>query len=168
MYRSAMIRTLVVFCTGLLLPAGVSAQGTSTQSAPPRSPAELAADVALTPKSRASDWVAAARALEQAAKLRSPGDPRVVNDLLGAATAYETAGKVVLARKTVVEGARRAVQAGDVFTAANAYVDAARLSMQLRDENGAFTYLDHARQLATSPRMAPEQIRVIYTQLGKF
>lgn len=73
------------------------------------------------------------------------------------------AGKLVQARKTAVEGARQAVKVGDGFTAANAYVDAARLSIQLRDDNGAFTYLEHAKQLATSPRMTPEQMRVIYT-----
>jgi hypothetical protein len=167
MSRTTTIRTLVVLCTGLLVPAAVAAQATSTQSAPPRSPAELSNDVTLTPKSQVSDWIAAARALERAAKLRAPGDPRVVNDLLGAATAYEAAGKLVQARKALVEGARKAAKTGNGLTAANAYVEAARLSIQLRDENGTFTYLEHARQLARSPGMTPEQTRVIFAQIGK-
>jgi len=167
MSRNAMIRTLVVVCAGVLLPAAVSAQDTRTKNAPPRSPAELPKDVVVAPKSQASDWIAAAQALEQAARLRAPGDPRVVNDLLGAATAYQAAGKLVRARRTLVEGARQAARTGDVFTAANAYVAAARLCVQLRDDQGAFTYLDHARQLATSRRMTPEQTRVIVAQIGK-
>lgn len=166
MSRNTVIRTLVVLCTGILLPAIVSAQSTRTLSAPPRTPADLPKDVVAAPKITASDWVAAAQALEQVAKLRAAGDPRVVSDLLGAATAYETAGKLVLARRTAVEGARQAVKLGDVFVAANAYVAAARLSIQLRDEDGAFTWLEHARRLATSPRMTPEQIRVIFAQIG--
>ncbi len=167
MYRKAMIRTLVVFCTGLLLPAAVSAQGTSTKSAPARNAPEELEAFAASPKVQASDWMAAAQALERAATLRASSDPRGANDLLGAATAYETAGRLVLARKAVVEGARRAAQAGDAFTAANAYVDAARLCIQLRDDDCAFTHLEHARRLATSPRMTPEQIRVIYTRIGQ-
>ncbi len=167
MSRNAMIRTLVVLCTGILLPATLSAQSTSRKSAPPRSAADRFAAVAASPKILASDWAEAARALEQAARLRPPGDPRVVSDLLGAATAYETAGKLAQARRTAVEGARQAVEHDEVFTAANAYVDAARLSIRLRDDNGAFTWLEHAKRLATSPRMTPEQIQTIVTRIGR-
>lgn len=56
---------------------------------------------------------------------------------------------------------------GDVHTAANAYVAAARLSLQLRDEDGAFIYLDRARQLATSPSLTPQQTRAIMAQVGR-
>ncbi len=167
MSRTAMSRALVVVCTGLLLPVALSAQGTRTKSAPPRTAAEQPAALAAAPKASVSDWLEAARALERAAHLRTPGDPAVVQDLLGAATAYETAGKPVSARKTVVEGGRKALALGDVYTAANAYVAAARLSLQLRDESGAFTYLDHAKQLATSPRLTPKQAGVIMAQVGR-
>jgi len=169
MYRNATIRTLVILCTGILLPVAVSAQGrsTSVKSAPPRSPAEQLESIALQSKARDSDWIEAAQALTQAARLRTPGDPRVVNDLLSAATAYETAGKLTQARKTVVEGAKEAFKAGDVYTAANAYIVAARLSIQLRDESGAFANLEHAKQLASSSKMTPEQKHVIFTQIGK-
>ncbi len=166
MYRTAMMRALVVVCTGILLPVSVSAQGVRTKSAPPRSAEQLEA-FAASPKVQASDWIEAARALERAAQLRAPGDPVIVTDLRGAGTAYENAGKLVLARKTVVDGARQALKRGDIYTAANAYVAAARLSLQLQDESRAFTYLDHAKQLATSPRMTPEQIRVIMAQVGR-
>lgn len=165
MSRNVLIHTLVV-CTGILLPAAVSAQS-SVRSLPPRTPAELLAEAAMAPKVQASDWIEAAQALRQLASLRTPDDPRVVNDLLGAATAYEIAGKTVQARRAAIEGARQAVKVGEVYTAAIAYIDAARMSIGLRDESGAFTCLEHARRLATSPRMTPEQVRVIFAQIGR-
>lgn len=167
MYRNTIIRALLVLCTGLVVPAAVSAQGTSVKSAPARNPAEQLETFALAPKIQASDWIEAAQALEQAASLRTAHDPRAVNDLLSAATAYETAGRLVQARKAVVEGARHAFKVGDVYTAANAYVVAARLSIQLRDDNGAVTYLGHAGQLATSPKITPTQKQVIFAQIGR-
>ncbi len=167
MHALAKIRTLLVVCTGILLPAALSAQGASVKSAPPRSAAEQLEAFATSPKVQASDWIDAARALERAARLRAPADPAVVTDLLGAATAYQTAGKLVPARRTVVEGASKALEHGDVYAAANAYVAAARISLQLRDEDKAFTYLDHAKQLATSPRLTPEQTRAIMAQVGR-
>jgi hypothetical protein len=167
MYHNGIIRALVVLATGLLLPVGASAQGTRTKSAPPPSPGDEPPVSAPAPNYQASDWVTAAQALQQTARFRSPGDPRVVNDLLGAATAYEMAGKLAQARRTALEGARQAVKVGDAYTAANAYVDAARLSIELRDENGAFTCLEHANQLATSPSMTPEQTHVILARIGK-
>ena len=166
MSRTMMARALVAVCDGILPPLALSAQ-IRTKSAPPPSAPERLEALAASPKLQASDWIQAARALEQAARLRTPGDVAVVTDLLGAATAYEIAGKLVPARRIAVDGARAALELGDVYTAANAYMAAARLSLRLRDEAGAFTYIDHAKQLATSPRLTPEQTRAIMAQIGR-
>jgi uncharacterized protein HemY len=55
---------------------------------------------------------------------------------------------------------------GAVNTAAHAYLAAARLSIQMKDTQAAGRYLEHAGQLAASPKLTPEQKRIIVAQLN--
>lgn len=167
MSRTTMIRVLVLVCTGILLPAASSAQATSGKAAVLLTTAEQLEAFARSPKFKASDWIEAGRALERAARLRTSGDPVAVNDVLGAATAYEIAAMLVPARKNAVEGAKRAIDIGEIYTAAHAYLAAARFSFQLQEEKAALSYLYHAKRLVKSSNLTPDQKYAIMAQVGR-
>ena len=161
------IRTLVVLCTaGLLVPVAVSAQGTSVKSTPSFTAAEQLEAIALQTKTQDSDWIRTAQVLEQAAKLRPARDAQAVADLISAASAYKIAGKLTPARWAAQDAAKRAFKIGDVYTAAVAYIAAVRLSVDLNDPDGASLNMEHAKQLAESPKLTPAQKRSLFIQMG--
>ncbi len=160
-------RTLVVtVTTGILFPLGAAAQGNAVKSAPPLRSAEQFEIIASGAKVQQSDWIDAAKALEQAARLRAASDPQAVTDLFSAASAYQTAGKLTHARWAVVDAARRAARQGDHYTAAVAYIAAAQLSVELKDPVAAYLNAEHAQQLTESSRITPDQKRNLLMQMG--
>ncbi len=120
---------------------------------------------AAQPNAVSADWVDVGNSLVQAAGLRGFSDPRAFDDLIGAANAYRIAGKLTLARRTALELARRSVQANDPDRAAHAYLAAATVSFDLREDEAARTYLERAARQGDSAKLTFEQKRMLLAQL---
>lgn len=166
MSRNVTIRTLVVLCTGILFPVVVSAQGTSVKSAPPRNAAEQLEAIAFQPKAQFGDWIETGEALEQAARLRPNNDAQAVTDLFAAAGSYQMGGNISRARWAAQDAAKRALKVGNVYQAAVAHIAAAKFAIQLGDPVAAQFNLEHARQLADSPRLTGDEMRSLFKQMG--
>ncbi len=149
-----------ILAAGVIVSTNLAAQ----QSADPNAAEQLEAR-ASHPNARAADWIDSGNLLVQAAGLRSVTDPRALEDLIGAASAYRVAGKLTLARRTALQAATRSLRARDADRAAHAYLAAADLSFALRDEEGARTYLERAARQGDSPRLTMEQKRTLLAQL---
>jgi len=154
-----------IVAAGVLVPAGATAQQ-------PRAPVSAAVDVAerlearaAHPSVRTADWLATGDALVEAAALRASGDPRAFDDLIGAAGAYRVAGALTMARRAALEAVRRSVRVHDAARAAHAYLAAATLSFDLRDEEAARTYLERAAHEGDSPRVTASEKRQLLAQL---
>ncbi len=135
------------------------------QQAPNPSAAEQLEAQAAHPNTVSADWIDAARLLVEAAGLRAVSDPRALDDLMGAASAYRVGGKLTLARRTALQAAARSRRAGEADRAAHAYLAAADLSLELRDDDGVRTYLERAARQGDSPRLTLEQKRTLLAQL---
>ena len=150
-----------ILAAGVVLPstaAGQDARGTSSLDL---AAAERLEAQAAQPNTLARHWVDAGDALVQAAKLRPATDPRALDDLMGAASAYRVAGRLTAARRTVLDAARQAVRQGDVDRAAHAYLAAGSLSLERREEEAARTCFERAGRLAASPQLTDSQKRTL-------
>jgi hypothetical protein len=110
-------------------------------------------------------WSKLARSLERAAEIRGPDDPRAVRDLMMAAAARVSAHNHLAARTAFTQGAEWALGLGDVENAANGYMRASLMSIELKDFASARALRDKAERLARSPLLTEGQRAAI---LGHF
>ncbi len=145
--------------TSMLLPA----------NAPAQSARDLTAAVSLEARATAQTDVSkglgrAADMLVQAAALRVPTDPIGVGDLAAAASGYYFSGKLARARAVSVQAGERALAIGDVDVAAHAFVFAAIIASQQRDEPGRDSLIARGNALAASPLLSQAQRLSILAQ----
>jgi len=154
----------VVVTAGIVLPRVAGAQTVRAKSAPAVSPVvdlETRARVLIdTPKK----WPEAARMLEEAAGLRAADDARAVDDLIIAAAAHRWAHERAAGRATYVAAGERALALGDVVRAAHAFLCAAVIAHEQKDEAGAWALKGRAERLAQSPLLTDSQRNHILAQ----
>lgn len=116
-------------------------------------------------------WDRAVWLYRSAASLRPTGDPEAVEDLQMAGKLAWYVGDVRGARADLELAAERAMEGGDVFTAANLLVDAAWVAARLGDHEAARTLADRAGVHASAPVLS-DQVRRLVTDrvidLGTF
>jgi len=105
-------------------------------------------------------WEPAAELLERSARLRAEASPARFNNLKKAANLFHWIGSNEHARDLFEEAADQARQGGDLVFAANAYLDAAVLSAQLRMGRHTIAAARMANQLAGSEGV-PQADRVV-------
>ncbi len=120
---------------------------------------------AAHPNTVSADWADTGRLLVEAAGLRAATDPRALDDLIGAAGAYRVAGKPATARRIALQAARQSIRAGEADRAAHAYMAAADLSFELREDETARTYLERAARQGDSPKLTIAQKSLLLAQL---
>ena len=86
-----------------------------------------------------------------AAELRPAGDPAAVRDLIQAARYSFYSGKRDRALRDFTMAAETALRFGDIVAAAESFLDAAWVAMQVHDGTAALRYADRARELSASP-----------------
>ncbi len=103
------------------------------------------------------DYPRAAKLHERAAALRSAGDAQRVDNLRRAALLYHYSGKLTQARAAMTAAGDAALAAGDVRTAAAAYLDAAFLSKEdgLGEETNRL--VRKAQLLTNSPLLSAQE-----------
>ena len=104
-----------------------------------------------------SRLVEAARLYQRGARLLPADDARVPETLRTAARLLFYAGRTVDARAQMESAAGVAFDQGDVFQAAQAYIDATFIALQLREFGNARRLIDRAVIVATSERLTDEQ-----------
>jgi hypothetical protein len=134
-----------VVAAAVLTPAALWGQSTSEAT-------RLEAD-ALSLSESPSDLGKAADLFRQAAGLRPAGDPTAVKDLIQAGRFSFYSGKRDRALKDFAAAAETALRFGDVLAAAESFLDAAWVAMQVSDGAQALHYAVRARQLAASPQL---------------
>lgn len=111
-------------------------------------------------------WSSVARSLEHAAEIRGPDDPRAVRDLMMAAAVRVSAHQGVGARTSFMQAAEWALALGDVENAANGYMRASLMSIELKDFDSARALREKAERLARSPLLSAAQRTAILNQFG--
>ena len=150
---------------GFALHSPAMAQEAQTLSAPTVTPAqrlEMKADQPVTH----DNWLPVAADLEHAAKLRPADNLTALNDLMGAATLYQSVGRPTIALSIVSDVASRAEHAGDIDLAAHAYTGAITLALKLDDSDQASYYLGKLEALARRPGVTPAEKQAILGPLG--
>jgi hypothetical protein len=99
----------------------------------------------------------AARLYARAADLRDAGDRMRVEDLMMAARLTFYDGSAAKARVLMERAADEALAAGDVIIAAHAFVDAAYLARDARENERVAELLNRAKMLAGSPLIAQKE-----------
>jgi hypothetical protein len=162
--RSGLSATVAVTFATLLLAAAGAAQDVRTKSAPPPSPAFELERNALAFLQVPNKWSELAATLEEAAALRAADDPRALQDLMFAAGARWSAGKVAAAQRTFVAAGERALSLGYVYTAAHAFLLGAVAANQANDGRAALELKNRAELLAGSPHVTAAQRGRIFAQ----
>ncbi len=114
---------------------------------------------------QAGEAARTARLLERAAELRPACDVKATQELTWAARAYHSLGRTEKARVTMLRAAERAVWTGDVVAAANAYLDAAALAVELADKVAAVDAVARAEVLTSSPLLTDGQRQQILARI---
>lgn len=96
-------------------------------------------------------WKQVAWLHERAARLRPPGDPHLISDLLVAASLIDRYGDHRQAGRLMQAAARAALATGDVAQAAHHYVTAAIMANRANDDRRALQLVAKAEMLANSP-----------------
>lgn len=148
----------------LLLAQAARAQEILSKSAPAASAAVQLESRALAMLDAPDRWSDVATSLEKAAALRSADDRRGVSDLVMAAGAHWSAGKVDAAYRTFVAAGERALAVGSVYTAAYAFLMGAVAANEVRGGAAALELKTRAELLASSPHMTPPQRDRIFAQ----
>lgn len=129
-----------------LVPA--AAAGASPQEA-----ARLEAEAAALGGSR-EELARAAELYRRAAALRPDGDPVGLRDLIRAGRLAWYAGERTGAVRELESAAATVLRFGDVMTAATVFMDAAWMSNQIGDGEGALRLANRALDLSRSPLLA--------------
>jgi hypothetical protein len=108
----------------------------------------------------------AARLLVEAAALRDAGDPQRIDNLRQAGRLFHYAGVSERARSVMEQAADAALAAGDVKTAAAAYLDAAFLAQDVKRIEDARRMIEKARLLTNSPLLSAEEKSVILERIN--
>jgi hypothetical protein len=132
-----------VVVAAVLAPAALAGQNTKEAT-------RLEAD-ALSLSESPSDLGKAADLFREAASLRPAGDPTALRDLVQAARFSFYSGKHERALKDFAAAAETALRFGDVFSAAESFLDAAWVAQQVRDGTQAAHFAGRARELSASP-----------------
>lgn len=106
---------------------------------------------ALALYSRPGNWKRVAWLHERAARLRPPGDPRLVGDLVVAAALIDRYGDHRQAGQLMEQAAAAALATGDVAQAAHHYITAAIMANRSNDGKTALKLIAKAQLLANSP-----------------
>ena len=102
-------------------------------------------------------WGKAARLRERAAALRPAADPGGFTSLRAAAFSRHALGQRVAAGYLMERAGDQAMARGDVFNAADAYVDAAYIAAELRDPERVREFVGKGTLLMGSPLLSPPQ-----------
>ena len=138
----------------LMAQAGpLSAQSTSIEQA---AQLESRAQSLLT---EMDEWASAARLYQQAAELRPEGDPKAIEDLLQAAKLTYYTGNEGRAVRALEAAGDRALNEGDVMTAATAFADAAWIAKDEGMGEKALNLVSRAQRLTYSPLLDDSQRR---------
>lgn len=103
-------------------------------------------------------WKRVASLHEQSARLRPPGDPYRIRDLVVAAALFDRNGDCRKAGHLVEEAADAALLVGSIAQAANLYITAAIITNRGGDGRAALTLIHKADLLANSDLLS-EQVR---------
>ncbi len=103
----------------------------------------------------------AARLLVEAARLRAPDDPMVVDVLRQAANRYYYADNLKGAQATLEAAATHAVEYGGLLKAAHLYLDAASIAHERGSEAQARRLAQRAERLTRSPHLTAVQVSQI-------
>lgn len=106
---------------------------------------------ALTLYSKPGSWKRVAWLHERAARLRPPGDPRLIGDLVVAAALIDRYGDHRQAGRLMEQAAAAALATGDVAQAAHHYITAAIMANRAGDGETALALVAKAKLLASSP-----------------
>jgi hypothetical protein len=114
-------------------------------------------------------WKRVASLHEQSARLRPPGDPYRVRDLLVAAAIIDRNGDCGKAGRLVAEAAEAALAVGNIAQAANLYITAAIVTNRGGDGMTALTLIHKAELLANSQLLSEQareaiRARIVQTQ----
>jgi hypothetical protein len=107
----------------------------------------------------------AAKLYLRAADLRKAGDPRRVTDLVMASRLTYYDRNVTRARAIMERAADEALAAGDVVSAAHAYVDASFLAWEAGDNESVPRLVKKAELLASSPLLAERDRAAILARI---
>jgi hypothetical protein len=110
-------------------------------------------------------WWEAASLFREASRLRAENDPIALGDLRMAGSIYAALGQFERAKRTMLALADRAVEFGEVATAAHALMDAAHVAVELNDANAARSSYARVQRLAMSSHLTSEEQRSITARL---
>lgn len=102
-------------------------------------------------------YAEAALLMRQAARLRPAGDVVAVDELVQSGRLYAYAGDRAAACASMEEAAERALEGGDVMTAAHALIDAAFLAIAQQKWHDVEELSSRAEVLAGSPLLSGRQ-----------
>lgn len=148
--RSALVTALIAIA-GFASAGQAQTTVTSGSGAAARADAlhERAAGLFETP----ARYREAARLLREAASLREEIDDRGTAELLLAGRLSYYARDWSTAQRTFMTGGTRALENGQLYLAANAYVDAAFSALERRDQGDAFAFVGRAERLTSSDHL---------------
>lgn len=162
---SSRVPLTLLLGAAMLLPT----EGQALQNATPQvvgTAAAVARSDALL--ARVADWELsesnhgrAARLLVEAARLRAPDDPMVVEVLRQAANRYYYADNLSGAQATLEEAAVHAVEYGSLLKAAHLFLDAASVAHERGSAAQAQRLAQRAERLTRSPHLTTVQVSQI-------
>jgi hypothetical protein len=149
----------------LVAPANAQSVRARESHTPPVTRAEELYQRAVALYDKPSQFREAAQLLIASARLRSPDDPAAFTSLWMAGRLYSAARDRRNAQRTLEEAARLALGNGEVVEAANAFLDAAFIAVDRRDD-GALELVVLAQRLATSSHLQNGQREAILKRIG--
>jgi hypothetical protein len=110
-------------------------------------------------------WSEAASLFQEASRLRRENDPVGLGNLRMAGAIYAAVGQFERAKRTMVALADRAIEFGEISTAAHALMDAAHVAVELNDATAARGSYERAQRLAMSSHLTSQEQRSITARL---
>jgi len=162
--RYAIILSVVIAAAGTVMIPDAQAQTESTRGVDIARAVELEREAEVASGERRR-WSRAASLLEEASRLRPESDPVALANLRMAGTIYGALGQFERAKRTLLGLADRAIEYGEVATAANVLMDAAHIAVRLNDEPAVRSCYERANRLAMSSHLSSEEQRLITARL---
>ncbi len=103
------------------------------------------------------NWGAAAELLEQAARVRSPGDPAAVTERALAAELFYRTGSLERAQSDLEAAAREAIAENRLYDAADLLLRAVLVAQARGKDRDAVEYARNVEWLVRSPQLTPAQ-----------
>jgi hypothetical protein len=113
------------------------------------------------------DYRKAARLFQQAAAARGPDDREALRSLEMAGRLAHYGNDLRRSRAAMVQRAERALRLGEVHEAADAYIDAAFVAVEIGDGAAALGYAESARLLSGSPLLSVAERHALSQRLGE-